>query len=217
MLSWTEENYLKALYQLVGDDGKASVNDISKQLGIKMPTVNSMMKRLGEKGLVHYERYQPIQLTDAGRRDAALVIRKHRLTEMFLVEKMGFGWDQVHDIAEQMEHIQSPAFFEKMDVLLGFPKFDPHGSPIPDKHGKVKVSRYKRLSECKSGEKVRLMAVGISDDDFLRFLNSREMGLGELIEIISIEPFDGSMVVSYGNRNPEMFSRMVCENLLVEA
>jgi DtxR family Mn-dependent transcriptional regulator len=219
MISQTEENYLKALWNITSNKGEASVNELSKQLDIKMPTVNSMMKRLAEKGLVIYESYKPLKLTEKGKKQAALIIRKHRLTEMYLVEKMGFGWEQVHDIAEQIEHIQSPAFFEKMDELLGFPKIDPHGSPIPDKNGKIEVEqyiRYIKLSDCKAGDTVTFMAVSHSSDDLLKYLNSRDLALGSKIKVRSIEPFDDSMTVSYGSKKAEMLSNKVCEKLLVK-
>ena len=219
MISQTEENYLKALWNITSNKGEASVNELSKQLDIKMPTVNSMMKRLAEKGLVIYESYKPLKLTEKGKKQAALIIRKHRLTEMYLVEKMGFGWEQVHDIAEQIEHIQSPVFFEKMDELLGFPKIDPHGSPIPDKNGKIEVEqyiRYIKLSDCKAGDTVTFMAVSHSSDDLLKYLNSRDLALGSKIKVKSIEPFDDSMTVSYGSKKAEMLSNKVCEKLLVK-
>jgi DtxR family Mn-dependent transcriptional regulator len=215
MISQTEENYLKALFGLVSIKGEASVNEVSKQLDIKMPTVNSMMKRLAEKDLVIYESYKPIKLTESGKKEAALIIRKHRLTEMYLVEKMGFGWEEVHDIAEQIEHIQSPAFFAKMDELLGYPKVDPHGSPIPDPDGKMEFEQYIKLSDCKKGDIVRFMAVTHSSEVLLKFLTGRELTLGAEIKIKQIEPFDGSMTVSYGNRKAEMLSSTVCEKLLV--
>ena len=215
MISLTEENYLKALYNLSNESGGVNVNDLSKALKIKMPTVTSMMKKLSVKKLVHYESYKPLRLTEKGRKEAGLIIRKHRLTEMFLVDKMKFGWEWVHDIAEQIEHIQSPEFFEKMDELLGYPKFDPHGSPIPDKNGKMFWKEYDKLSDCKSGETVKLTAVINTSSDFLKFLNSREMHLGLKIKIKSVEPFDKTMVVSYGKRMSEMLSHTVCERLLV--
>src|ERR1039457_1248906 len=124
MISLTEENYLKVLYNLSNESGEVYITDISNGLKIKMPTVTSMMKKLAEKNLVHYESYKPVHLTEAGKKEAGLIIRKHRLTEMFLVEKMGFGWESVHEIAEQVEHINSPEFFEKMDDLLGHPRID---------------------------------------------------------------------------------------------
>lgn len=216
MNSLTEENYLKALFNLALEKGEVNVNELSKHLQIKMPTVTSMMKKLAEKKLVHYESYKPLKLTEKGRKEAGLVIRKHRLTEIFLVEKMGFGWEQVHEIAEQIEHIHSPEFFEKMDELLGYPKFDPHGSPIPDKTGKMEWIHYSKLSECKAGETVKLSAVTHSSDDFLKFLNSRELKLGLKIKIKTIETFDGSMLVSYGKHLSEHLSGVVCERLLVE-
>ena len=217
MHSLTEENYLKALLLLSAETGSAGVNELSKRLGIKMPTVNSMIKRLSEKGLVHYESYQPLQLTAKGRKEAALVLRKHRLTEMYLVEKMGFGWEEVHEIAEQIEHIKAPRFFEKMDALLDFPTIDPHGSPIPDKAGRIEWKQYRRLSDCPAGSKVKLVGVTHSETDFLRFLNERELKLGLQLRIKLVEAYDGSMVVSYGKRTAETLSRTVCEKLLVSS
>jgi DtxR family transcriptional regulator, Mn-dependent transcriptional regulator len=216
MISLTEENYLKALFNLAGDTGEANVNELSKLLNIKMPTVTSMMKKLAEKKLVHYESYKPLRLTEKGKKEAGLVIRKHRLTEMFLSEKMGFGWEEVHDIAEQVEHVSSAAFFDKIDELLGFPKMDPHGAPIPDKNGKIAGILYDKLSDCRAGDIVKLSAVIHSSSDFLKFLNNREIRLGTKMKIKSIESFDKSMVINYGNRPPETLSHTVTERLLVE-
>ncbi len=216
MNSLTEENYLKALFNIANETGEVNVAELSKTLDIKMPTVTSMMKKLSEKKLVHYESYKPLHLTEKGKKEAGLIIRKHRLTEMFLVEKMNLGWEDVHDIAEQIEHIQSPVFFDKMDELLGYPKVDPHGSPIPDKNGKIIWKEYNKLSDCKVGETVKLAAVINTSSDFLKFLNAREMWLGLKIKIKSIEPFDRSYIVSYGKRQGETLSNLVCERLLVE-
>jgi len=214
--SLTEENYLKALFNTANKAGEVNVAELSKTLEIKMPTVTSMMKKLADKKLVHYESYKPPRLTEKGKREAGLIIRKHRLTEMFLVDKMKLGWEHVHDIAEQIEHIQSPVFFQKMDELLDFPKLDPHGSPIPDTNGKIVWKDYNKLSDCEAGETVKLAAVINSSSDFLKFLNTREMRLGTKIRIRSIEPFDKSLVVSYGKRMAETLSNVACERLLVE-
>jgi len=216
MISQTEENYLKALFTLTNAKGEASVNELSKHLDIKMPTVNSMMKRMANKGFVLYESYKPLKLTEKGKKEAALILRKHRLAEMYLVEKMGFGWEEVHDIAEQIEHLKSPIFFEKMDELLGYPKVDPHGSPIPDINGKIVSEHYIKLSSCKPGDQVVFMAVGSSSEELLKFLNSRNLILGEIITIESFETFDGSMTVTYSDRTNEMFSSKVCNSLLVQ-
>jgi DtxR family transcriptional regulator, Mn-dependent transcriptional regulator len=215
MHSHTEENYLKALFNLANSKGEVSVNDLSKHLAIKMPTVNSMVKKLADKKLVHYEIYRPVRLTDKGKKEAGLIIRKHRLTEMFLVQKMGFGWEEVHEIAEQIEHLQSPLFFEKIDEMLGYPTIDPHGSPIPDKTGKFDWTHYEKLSECKAGDTVKLAAVIHTTDDFLKFLNSRELYLGLKLKIKLVESFDGSMVVSYNKKSAESLSLTVSERLLV--
>ncbi len=216
MNSLTEENYLKALFNIANKDGEVNVADLSKSLDLKMPTVTSMVQKLAKKKLVHYESYKPLRLTEKGKREAGLIIRKHRLTEMFLFNKMKLGWEDVHDIAEQIEHIQSPVFFEKMDEMLGFPKLDPHGSPIPDREGKVIWKKYNKLSDCKAGQTVKLAAVINTSTEFLKFLTAREMRLGLKIKIKSIEPFDKSMMISYAKKQSETLSNVVCERLLVE-
>ncbi len=216
MASQTEENYLKALYALAVSKKGVSVKALSDLLHVRQPTVNSMMKNFKRQGLVYYEKYKPVLLTESGEKAAALVLRKHRLTEMFLVHNMGFGWEEVHDIAEQIEHINSSVFFERMDELLGFPEFDPHGSPIPDKNGKI-TNEYKlRLSDCNPGEKVRLAALSHDSSDFLKFLDNHEIKLGTEFEIKSIEKFDGSMIVNYKKYSSQMLSEVVCNRLLVE-
>ena len=214
--SLTEENYLKAMFNTANKSGEVNVAELSKTLEIKMPTVTSMMKKLAEKKLVHYESYKPLRLTEKGKKEAGLIIRKHRLTEMFLVDKMKLGWEDVHDIAEQIEHIQSRVFFEKMDEMLDFPKLDPHGSPIPDRNGKIVWKDYNKLSDCGVGETVKLAAVINTSSDFLKFLNAREMHLGLKMKIKSIEPFDKSFTVNYGKRKEETLSNVACERLLVE-
>ncbi|WP_282629374.1 metal-dependent transcriptional regulator [Empedobacter sedimenti] len=216
MNSLVEENYLKALFHL-SKNGKGDVNvkDLSKHLEIKMPTVNSMMKKLAEKDLVIYESYKPLRLSDKGILKASLIVRKHRLTEMFLVEKMDFGWEQVHEIAEQIEHIQSPIFFDKMDQLLNYPKFDPHGSPIPDKEGNFDLVNFKKLAEFQQGDTIEICAVLYSSDDFLSFLNSKKLSLGSVLKIIEIENFDKSMKVEYADKM-EVFSLLITEKLLVK-
>jgi DtxR family transcriptional regulator, Mn-dependent transcriptional regulator len=217
MNTYAEENYLKALFNLSNEKGEVTVQELSKELQIKMPSVNSMIKKLAEKKLVYYESYKPLRLTEKGKKEAGLIIRKHRLTEMYLVEKMGFGWEQVHQIAEQVEHLQSPLFFEKMDELLGFPTVDPHGSPIPDKNGKIQWLQYKKLSDLKAGDIVKLAAVTNSSEDFLKFLNGKDLYLGITVKVLSIEEFDGNMVVGYGKKIKETLSKIVAEKLLTAA
>ena len=215
MNSLTEENYLKAIFHLLDSENQVTVNELSKFLQIKMPSVNSMMKKFADKNWVIYETYKPIKVTELGRKEAAIVVRKHRLTEMFLVEKMGFGWENVHEIAEQLEHVHSEDFFDKMDEILNFPKVDPHGEPIPDKYGVIITQNLKKLSECKINETVILTSVTISTDDFLNYLNQRNLALGAEILIKNIEKFDGSMQIEFSDRT-EVLSKMVCEKLLVK-
>ena len=215
MNSLTEENYLKAIFHLLDSENQVTVNELSKFLQIKMPSVNSMMKKFADKNWVIYETYKPIKVTELGRKEAAIVVRKHRLTEMFLVEKMGFGWENVHEIAEQLEHVHSEDFFDKMDEILNFPKVDPHGEPIPDKDGIIITQNLKKLSECKVNDMVILTSVTFSTDDFLNYLNQRNLALGEEILIKNIEKFDGSMQIEFSDRT-EVLSKMVCEKLLVK-
>ncbi|MCB9245668.1 MAG: metal-dependent transcriptional regulator [Flavobacteriales bacterium] len=213
----TEENYLKALYYLVDEQGEITISDLSREMGVSKPTSNSMIKSLSGKGLVAYEKYKPLKLTETGRRMAALVIRKHRLTEMFLVEQMGFGWEEVHEVAEQIEHIRSEKFFDRMDDLLGHPTIDPHGSPIPDKSGNVQERSYAALSTCASGDQVRMVALNQSSKDFLKYLNSKSLHLGTRIEVLRTESFDGSVEVRYEGHPRELLSRTVADLILIES
>ena len=215
MVTLSEENYLKAIFHLVDEKNQVTVNEISKFLDIKMPSVNSMMKKFAEKKWVIYESYKPLIITKEGIIQAAQIVRKHRLTEMFLVEKMGFGWEQVHEIAEQIEHLKSEIFFDKIDELLNFPKVDPHGSPIPDKNGIIIEQHFKKLSECKVGDVVIFKSISESTKEFLHYLNQKKLPLDTEISIIFKENFDHSMTVKYLDQK-EVFSVMVCEKLLVQ-
>ncbi|MBB4080095.1 DtxR family Mn-dependent transcriptional regulator [Lewinella aquimaris] len=211
----TEENYLKALLSLTDENGKASISELGKVLGVSTPSVNSMVRKLSDRGLVEYQRYQPLGLTPAGRKAAALVVRKHRLTEMFLVEVMGFGWEEVHSIAEQIEHVDSPAFFTRMDKLMGHPTVDPHGSPIPDAQGDFQESTHRRLDECPPGETVTITGLENSSADFLHYLNGRDLSLHTTLTIHQREEFDGSLTVSYPGHEREVLSKVVASKLRV--
>ncbi len=215
MITLSEENYLKAIFHLTDEKNQVTVNEISKFLDIKMPSVNSMMKKFAEKKWVIYESYKPLTITKDGIKQAAQVVRKHRLTEMYLVEKMGFGWEQVHEIAEQIEHLKSELFFDKIDELLNYPKVDPHGSPIPDKNGIIIEQYFKKLSECKIGERMIFKAISESTKDFLYYLNQKELILDTEITIVHKENFDQSITVEYLGKK-EIFSNMVSEKLLMQ-
>lgn len=215
MISLSEENYLKAIFHLMNTDNTVTINELSKVLSVKMPSVNNMMKKFAEKGWVIYESYKPLKITVAGKKQAALVVRKHRLTEMFLVEKMNFGWENVHEIAEQLEHIHSETFFDNMDELLNYPKYDPHGEPIPDKEGNIIAQDLKKLSNCKVGESVVFTAVTTTDEDFLNFLNKKKLVLGKEIKVLNIEKFDKSMLVKI-QEEEIVLSNIVCDKILVK-
>jgi DtxR family Mn-dependent transcriptional regulator len=215
MLSLTEENYLKALFHLSTGGSDVSVLDLSNLLAIKMPTVNSMVKKLCEKGLVNYEKYKPLSLTDKGMMEAGLIIRKHRLTEMYLVEKMGFAWDEVHEIAEQVEHIKSPPFFDKIAEILNHPTVDPHGSPIPDRNGISPVFNYLKLNDCSIDQEYVFCAVENSVDSFLKLLGNLDLDLGDILVITDIQEYDKSLKINFKNKS-ETISYSVAENILVK-
>lgn len=217
MPSQTEENYLKALFNLANEKNEVSLSDLSNSLNVSTPTANSMVKKLRDKGFIKYEKYKPLVVTSKGKKAAAIIIRRHRLTEMYLVSKMGFGWEEVHEIAEQIEHLKSQKFFDRMDELLGFPSLDPHGSPIPDKEGNIVLKEYAKLSDIKAGASVRLCALNNSSNGFLNYLNSKNIELGTLIQVDKIETFDKSMEVVLNDSQRTMLSNEVCDRLLVES
>jgi len=216
MASQTIENYLKVLFHLSQQKNEINTVDIAKALQVSMPTVNSMVKKLADSNYLVYEKYKPLKITEKGKIQAALIIRKHRLVEMFLVEKMGFGWEQVHEIAEQIEHVNSSLFFNKIDEMLGYPEIDPHGSPIPDASGIVKNINYQKLSDFSQNSHVILKALADTSDEFLTFLNDKKIYLGSEFKIISIENFDKSMRVIFNNETAITFSNLVCTKLFVE-
>ena len=211
----TEENYLKALFSLANENEEVSVSDLSQALSVSNPTTNSMVKRLSEKGWVAYKKYRPIKITKEGLSLAASIIRKHRLTEMYLVEKMGFGWEEVHEIAEQIEHIDSPAFFKRMDEILGAPITDPHGSPIPDKNGKIHRHNYNHLSSMKKGQRVVVKGLNDSSKEFLEYLNSKGLELGSILDIKEVEPFDKTMEIGTSENKNMTLSTEATKRLLV--
>ncbi len=211
-----KENYLKALHFLNQKNATVSLTELGKAMDVSKPTVNDMVKKLQSNGWVVYEKYKPLKLTEEGRRTAALIVRKHRLSEMFLYKIMGFGWEEVHDIAEELEHIKSDAFFDRMDELLGFPTTDPHGSPIPDKEGNLIKPNYQLLSQIPQNTKVILRGLRDSSTEFLLFLNNKELQLGTEIHLQHIEPFDKSITVSYGEHSNVLLTHSVSNRLFVE-
>jgi len=216
MPTQTKENYLKAIYFLEIKNEEVTITALGKAMEVSKPTVNNMVKKLSEKGWISYEKYKPISLTALGKKAAALIIRKHRLTEMFLVKIMGFGWEEVHQIAEEMEHLKTESLFDRMDEILGYPTADPHGSPIPNKDGLYDRKSYDVLSSVATNTEATLRAVGDSSVALLNMLNDKGITLGTVFKVIKVEEFDKTMVVDYDNHKGVSLSYEVCKRLLIE-
>jgi DtxR family Mn-dependent transcriptional regulator len=216
MLSFAEENYLKAIYHLSGE-GKRSVttNAISDALKTKPASVSDMIRKLADKGMIKYEKYHGVRISDHGKKEALVVIRKHRLWEVFLVKKLKFNWDEVHEIAEQLEHIRSGLLISRLDEFLGFPQYDPHGDPIPDKDGIIQTKPRLPLSKLNIGESGILISVNDSSDLFLQYLDKLKISIGAPIKILDRHEFDGSLEIIVDNKNKIFVSAAVAENLLV--
>jgi len=217
MISLTEENYLKAIFHLSEDGIKPVLtNDLAAKMSTKAASVTDMVKRLAGKGLVAYEKYYGVEITKSGKAEALKIIRKHRLWEKFLVDKLNFSWDEVHEVAEQLEHIQSPLLIEKLDEFLGFPKSDPHGEPIPDKNGVMSEVNQVPLSQTAPRRKATLMAVKNDSPAFLKYLSKLGMRLGSKISIVNKTEFDGSQEILIDGKKKVFISRDAADNLLVE-
>lgn len=216
MASNIKENYIKALFYLHQKSEDISLSELGEELNVSKPTANEMIKKLQQEGIVISKKYKPIKITEKGKQSAAEIIRKHRLSEMFLLQVMKFGWEEVHEIAEDLEHIKTDKFFDRMDELMGFPKTDPHGSPIPDKNGNFNKPNYKRLSQMRVNTSVVVKALRDSSTDFLLFLNNKSIKLGTTITINEIESFDGSLTVSYLEHSKIVLSTSICDRILVE-
>ena len=216
MASNIKENYIKALFYLHQKSEDISLSELGEELNVSKPTAYEMIKKLQQEGIVISKKYKPIKITEKGKQSAAEIIRKHRLSEMFLLQVMKFGWEEVHEIAEDLEHIKTDKFFDRMDELMGFPKTDPHGSPIPDKNGNFNKPNYKRLSQMPVNTSVVVKALRDSSTDFLLFLNNKSIKLGTTITINEIESFDGSLTVSYLKHSKIVLSTSICDRILVE-
>ncbi len=214
--SFTEENYLKAIYKLQErQQSEVSTNDISKEMNTKAASVTDMLKRLSDKSLINYQKYQGVSLTDTGTKIALTIIRKHRLWETFLVNKLQFKWDEVHDIAEQLEHIESDDLVEKLNDYLGSPQYDPHGDPIPNKKGVFTNKKMIALNEMNVGFKGRVAGVSEHSAAFLKHLEKIGITLGVEIEITEKNEFDHSIRIDVAGESPVFISKEVALNLLV--
>jgi len=195
-MTFSEENYLKSIYHLTANlDSEVSTNAIAEMMETKASSVTDMLKKLAEKDLVNYKKYQGVSLTENGKHAAKMIVRKHRLWEVFLVEKLDFSWDEVHDIAEQLEHIKSEKLINKLDDFLGNPTEDPHGDPIPDAQGRIIAVEKQLLSELQTNQSGICVGVKDNSSDFLKYLDKQQIGLGTKIEVVAKETFDLSLKI----------------------
>lgn len=216
-ISLTEENYIKAIYklQLVHIGEGVSTNDLSKHLNNKAASVTDMLKRLSSKKLIQYQKYQGVTLTVKGEKLALEIVRKHRLWEVFLMDKLNFKWDEVHEIAEQLEHIKSVELINRLDVFLGRPKVDPHGDPIPNAKGLLQPLKSKTLNHYSSKGKFIFTGVTEHSKTFLQYLSSIDLKIGDEFSIEEVNSFDSTIKVKI-NKHVCFFSEKVSSNILVE-
>lgn len=216
LFSTTEENYIKAIFHL-GEEGDDSIstNSIAKAVNATAASVTDMLKKLKQKKILTYEKYHGVRLTKEGERIAKGIIRKHRLWEVFLVEKLGYSWDKIHDIAEQLEHIHSDELIDKLDKFLGHPRFDPHGDPIPDASGNIHSHKQVSLSELKKGQGGKVLGVKDSSARFLQYLDTQHIQLGSEIEVLDIIDFDGSFVIKLDKKKRATIGIMAAQNIFV--
>ena len=217
LTTFTEENYIKAIFKLEELNGKdaISTNDIAISLSMKPASVTDMIKRLSDKKIIIYKKYYGVLLTKKGKEIALDIVRKHRLWEVFLVKKLNFKWDEVHDIAEQLEHINSKELVNKLDDFLGNPKFDPHGDAIPDKDGKMRQLQSFPLITVTNKQKLVFCGVLNHEPKFLQYLTTLDIKLGSVIDIESVNEYDHSYKVKIDKKNQEFISEQVASNILV--
>ncbi len=212
----SEENYLKTIYHLsLFSNSGISTNAIANAMDSKPSSVTDMIQKLADKGLILYKKYQGVELTEKGKKEAIYIVRKHRLWEVFLVNKLGFTWDEVHDIAEQLEHINSEKLIDNLDKFLDFPTQDPHGDPIPDKEGNL--PKIKRQLLCEASLHTKHIFVGVNDSStsFLQYLDKQNISLGSVIEILEKEEFDNSMKILI-NDEEIIISHIVSNNIFIK-
>ncbi|MFV7236411.1 metal-dependent transcriptional regulator [Flavobacterium sp. ZB4R12] len=215
-MTFSEENYLKAIYHLtILSDSEVSTNAIAEMMETKASSVTDMLKKLAEKDLVNYKKYQGVSLTENGKLAAKMIVRKHRLWEVFLVEKLDFSWDEVHDVAEQLEHIKSEKLINKLDDFLGNPTEDPHGDPIPDANGRIVKVEKQLLSELHENQAGICVGVQDTSSEFLKYLDKQGIALGSKIEVISKESFDLSLKIKVDSKDLTI-SNKIASNLFVK-
>jgi len=215
-MTLAEENYLKTIFHLERKlKSEVSTNALAERMQTRASSVTDMMQKLADKKMLVYKKYKGVQLTEKGKKAAAYVVRKHRLWEVFLVDKLNFHWDEVHEIAEQMEHINSVELIKRLDAFLGHPDFDPHGDPIPDKDGNIKKAEKRLLSELIKNQIGICVGVKESSPEYLQYLDKKKISIGTKINVLGKEFFDGSMMIQV-ERDQFFVSKQIAENLYVQ-
>jgi DtxR family Mn-dependent transcriptional regulator len=215
-ISVSKENHLKAIFHLQQEQGLVTTNALAAALRTRPASVTDMLKKLKDQKLLIYERYKGFRLNSEGKKAAVQIIRKHRLWEYFLVKKLQFGWDEVHEIAEELEHISSKELTDRLDSFLGFPDTDPHGDPIPDSQGRLQVRRQLSLSEMPLNKIAQVSGIASQTSEMLELLQYNHIRLGTRLEIRKKFPFDNSLEVKVRNRPPVTISAQVAKNVLVK-
>ena len=216
MITLAEENYLKAILSIsLNKDGKVSTNAIANEIGTSAASVSDMLKKLQEKKFIKYEKYKGVELSESGQNKAINILRKHRLWETFLVNKLGFNWSEVHDVAEQLEHIQSSELIDRLDIFLEHPKFDPHGEPIPTREGEIASTNTTPLNELLVNTKGKIMGVSLDEKDFLDYLTKLNITIGTEITLLEKISFDKSLSIKIANTKQHI-SNDVAKHLLIK-
>lgn len=216
IFSIAEENYIKAIFHLQHKDGNVSTNEVAKELATKPASVTDMLKKLKQKKILNYEKYQGFRLSNEGKKIALGIVRKHRLWEFFLVEKLQFGWDEVHEVAEELEHISSKKLVDKLDDFLGNPKFDPHGDPIPDVNGKMVAQPQINLTDLPINQQAEVSSVGIQSTELLELLKHKNIAIGTRLEVKKKFAFDHSIEIKMKQQNAFTISQQLAQALFVK-
>ncbi|RFZ82805.1 metal-dependent transcriptional regulator [Mucilaginibacter terrenus] len=217
MITLSEENYLKCIYRLWLDKGqKITPTAIAESLGNNPASVVDMIRKLTDKQLISYDKKKGVELTAQGQKDATLIVRRHRLWEVFLLEKLGYHWDEIHDIAEELEHIKDASLADRLDKFLGFPEYDPHGDPIPKANGKMAKRYSVTLTDMKTGTTCRVAAVKDTTSAFLQYLQKLNINIGTRIQLVEKIAYDSSLVISVNDGEPATVSKKFGENILID-
>lgn len=213
--STSEENYLKAIFHLQRQEGTVTTNELANELKTRPASVTDMMKKLKAKKLLHYKPYQGFRLSQEGRKVALGIIRRHRLWEFFLAEKLKFTWDEVHEVAEDLEHVSNKNLIDKLDEFLGFPRVDPHGDPIPDANGRIEMVKHVSLTELPINSPATVSSVRDQSSEILELLEHKKISIGTKLQVKKKFDFDASMEIKIGRQSPITISKQLAENIFV--